>query len=75
MLSAKFIVKMFAKNMKTRKLIITTGIKNTNFVIIAFFYSGLYSKPNNAQARAIDIYATSESVDSLSNSMNDLNIY
>ena len=40
-------------------------------VIIAFFYSGFFSIPNNVQARAIDIYATSESVDSLTDSMND----
>lgn len=39
-------------------------------IIIAFIYSGFFP-PNNVQARAIDTYATEESVSSLSDSMND----
>jgi serpin B len=46
-------------------------------IIIALFYSGLFLPPNNVQARAIDTYATTESVTSLSDAMNDFsfNIY
>ena len=43
------------------------------FVIIAFLYSGLISQ-NNAEAKAIDTYATTESVDYLSDSMNNFSL-
>ena len=46
-------------------------------IIIGVFYSGLFTQSNNVQAKAIDTFATSESVTSLSDSMNDfsLNLY
>ena len=46
-------------------------------IITAVFYSGLFSTPNNLKAKAIDTYATNESVSSLSNAMNNFsfNIY
>ena len=46
-------------------------------VIIAAFYSGLFTPSIIIQAKAIDTFATDESVESLSDSMNDfsLNIY
>jgi len=40
-------------------------------IIIGVFYSGLFSPLNNVQAKAIDTYATTESVISLSDAMND----
>ena len=40
-------------------------------VIFALFYSGFFSSPNNVQAIAVDTYATTKSVASLSDSMND----
>ena len=40
-------------------------------IIIALFYSGLFSPLNNVQAKAVDTYATSESVIYLSDAMND----
>jgi len=46
------------------------------FIIITVFYSGFFP-PNNVQAKAIDTYATTESVKSLSEVINDFsfNIY
>jgi len=45
--------------------------------MIAVFYSGFLSPPNIIQAKAIDTYASTESVTSLSDAMNDFsfNIY
>jgi serpin B len=43
-------------------------------VIFALFYSGFFSSPKNVQAIAVDTYATSESVASLSDSMNDFSL-
>jgi len=39
-------------------------------IIVGFIFSGLFT-PSNIKARAIDTYATTESVSSLSDSMND----
>jgi len=63
--------------LKNKKLY---GISLTSIVailiIIAMFYSGFFP-PNNVQAKAIDTYATTESVKSLSDAINDFsfNIY
>jgi len=40
-------------------------------VIFALFYSGFFTSPSKVQARAVDTYATTKSVASLSDSMND----
>lgn len=64
--------------MKNRKIF---GISLTFIVAVAViftvFYSGLFSNPDIVKARAIDTFATSESVESLSDAINDfsLNIY
>jgi len=46
-------------------------------IITAVFYSGLLTPTNIVKARAIDIYATPESISSLSNAINNFsfNIY
>jgi serpin B len=46
-------------------------------VIVTLFYSGLFSPSNNIEAKAVDTFASTESVTSLSNSINDFsfNIY
>ena len=40
-------------------------------IVILAFFSGCLSPPNNVQARAVDTYATEESVSNLSDYMND----
>jgi len=40
-------------------------------VIFALFYSGFFTSPSKVHARAVDTYATTKSVASLSDSMND----
>jgi serpin B len=47
------------------------------FIILGVFYSGLFSPSNNLQAKAVDTFATTESVTSLSDSINyfSLNLY
>jgi serpin B len=58
--------------MKTKKMIgISTVCVVTVVVIFAgLLYSGFFLPTVNTQARAVDTYATSESVDSLSDAMN-----
>ena len=57
--------------MKTkRKFVITAGCIAV-LIVAGLIYSGLVSPPVNIQARAVDTFATSESVGSLSGAMND----
>jgi len=56
--------------MKTkRKFVITAGCIAV-LIVAGLVYSGLVSPPVNIQARAVDTFATAESVDSLSGAMN-----
>lgn len=57
------------KNNKIYGLILVFIV--TVIVIIALIYSGLFIPPINVKARAIDTYATDESVSNLSESIND----
>ncbi|MEJ2279281.1 MAG: hypothetical protein P8Y70_16300, partial [Candidatus Lokiarchaeota archaeon] len=61
--------------MKNRKIY---GISLTFLVVIVIiitaFYSGLFSNPDIVKARAIDDLATNESVDSLSDAINNFSL-
>ena len=66
------------KTLKNNKIFGTTLTCIVAVVIIlALLYSGFFSPPSNVQARAVDTFATAESVASLSRSINDfcLNMY
>ena len=59
------------KNKKIFSLIISFFV--IVIIITAMFYSGLFN-PKDLQVRAIDTYATTESVSSLSDNINDFRI-
>lgn len=64
--------------MKNRKIFgISFTIILAIVIILTVFYSGLFSPSDIVKAKAIDTYATNDSVSSLSDAMNDfsLNIY
>jgi len=61
--------------MKTKKMIIITAVCIVTLVVIlaGLMYSGFFFSSGNIQARAVDTYATTESVDSLSDAINVFN--
>ena len=58
--------------MKTKRMIVIMTVCIVTLVVIfaGLMYSGFFFSPGNVQARAVDTYATAESVDSLSGAMN-----
>ena len=58
--------------MKTKRTIVITTVCIVTLVVIfaGLMYSGFFFSPGNIRARAVDTYATAESVDSLSGAMN-----
>ena len=58
--------------MKTKKMIALTTVCIVALIVIfaGLMYPGFFSPPGNVQARAVDTFATAESVDSLSYAMN-----
>jgi len=63
---------LLMKLMKTKRMIVITTVCIVTLVVIfaGLMYSGFFFSPGNIQARAVDTYATAESVDSLSGAMN-----
>jgi len=61
--------------MKTKKMIVITTVCIVTLVVIlaGLLYSGFFFSSGNIQARAVDTFATAESVDSLSDAMNGFN--
>lgn len=58
--------------MKTKRMIVISTVCIVTLVVIfaGLMYSGFFFSPGNITARAVDTYATAESVDSLSGAMN-----
>lgn len=63
---------MLVNGMKTKKIIGVIAVFVITLVIIlaGLMYSGFFSAPGPVQARAVDTYATNDSVGSLSSAMN-----
>ena len=61
--------------MKTKKIIALTSVCIVALIVIfaGLMYSGFFFSSGNIQARAVDTFATAESVDSLSDAMNGFN--
>ncbi len=63
---------LLVRFMKTKKMIVITTVCIVTLVVIlaGLMYSGFFFSSGNIQARAVDTFATAESVDSLSDAMN-----